>query len=114
MEEQRSESRNPQDPSPSGQEAPSAPDGIPPKDPTKKGSRDKVKIRFKVKGERSGQKSRKKAKSPGGIDYSSGKDSTFAKGNTFFLVAILIVGGCLIMAYLVLAKLGAPPPLPSD
>lgn len=114
MEENRPETRDPEQSPEGGTEPPLASDGASPKGPGNKGSREKIKIRFRVKNERSGAKSRKKAKAPSGISYSSGKDSTFSKGNTFILVALLIFGGCVLMAYLVLSRLGAPPAMPSD
>lgn len=114
MEENQPESRTPQDSPENKGDLPPVPEIENSVDRTKKGSREKIRIRYKVKGERDVVRSKNKAKAQGGISYSSAKESPFSKGNTFFLVAVLIIGGCLVMAYLVLARLGGPPPLPSD
>lgn len=114
MEENQPESRTPQDSPENKGDLPPVPETENPVDRTKKGSREKIRIRYKVKGERDVVRSKKKAKAQGGITYSAAKDSALSKGNTFFLVALLIVGSCVVMAYLVLSRLGTPPPLPSD
>ncbi|MFM8932812.1 MAG: hypothetical protein ACKOS8_13160, partial [Gemmataceae bacterium] len=57
---------------------------------------------------------RKKAKGSSGITYSIGSDSGISTGYRFWLTGGLIAVGVLVMAYLVLSRLGGPPPIPSD
>ena len=59
-------------------------------------------------------KRRKKAKGSSGITYSVGSDSGISTGYRFWLTGGLIALGVLVMAYLVLSRLGGPPPIVSD
>ena len=89
---------------------------------SEKGSGERVRKRVKVKqgrGDRkssgSGRSSRgKKSKGSSGITYSIAQGSPISGGYRLWLTGFLIVTGVLVMAYLVLSRLGGPPPLPSD
>lgn len=85
-------------------------------------SSERVRTRMKVRLGRSDRKSSgsgrssrgRKSKGSSGITYSIGKDSPISGGYRLWLTGFLIVMGVLVMAYLVLGRLGGPPPLPSD
>lgn len=83
-----------------------------------KGKRERQRVRIRQGRESSsGSKSsrrRKKAKSSSGITYSVGNDAGISTGYRFWLTGGLIAVGVLVMAYLVLSRLGGPPPIVSD
>lgn len=83
---------------------------------SKKRGRKRVRIR-QGGGSSSGSsqsRRRKKANGSSGITYSIGSDSGISTGYRFWLTGGLIAVGVLVMAYLVLSRLGGPPPIPSD
>jgi hypothetical protein len=83
--------------------------------PAENRKKTRVKIRI-ASGEKassgSGRSNRRKKKAKGsGISYSTANASNLS-GYRLWIVGFLIFGGCVLMAYLVLSRLGGPPPLP--
>ena len=107
-------------PRPEGSSSPPvSPDGKPDGDKDK-GKR--VRKRVRVRGDKGAGSSspssrsgrRKKSKGSSGITYSIGNDSPISGGYRLWLTGGLILLSVVVMAYLVLTRLGGPPPIPSD